>query len=508
MRGLNLAVGAACLSMAMIGGGASAQVPSCPAPASEPQVSTACGQRVALGWTGGAGALSYRVTVDDQPDFSSPVVDAALVTAPSYSVMLVGAGPWYWKVVSYDNDSGSSTECDSPADFGSFTIDPSTFAPGQYVTEWTSHGVNNTSLNTFSHPLRSLAVERTSGRVYVQDSTSLYVYNSDGTLPSRFILSRPSGYIASSAGDIAATQEGGVITLYYVENLSFSRGTNRMVFKVRDTGASTLSPVWARGSNKSLKSALSATPVGVDSTDFYNLATDCSILGHDDPDVTGTQRFKSAHSTLGNFPGGNAAGVAVTSSGTIYVGQGGGSAAWSSPGCSTSSMTGRVEAMSSAGDFTGRYYRQSNSWQFHFSGDLPVASVAANNSYLFMSEYAVGSGANRIHRMSLTGTGGVTAATLGGTDGNPVYMSTGPDGRLYVAYFSGNNTSPNAGVWICDASGFGCQRKISTTGACSAGSDIIDPMDVEVDANGFIYVADRGAEETGHKRIVKFAPIP
>ncbi|QSQ22797.1 hypothetical protein JY651_48195 [Pyxidicoccus parkwayensis] len=69
-------------------------------------------------------------------------------------------------------------------------------------------------------------------------------------------------------------------------------------------------------------------------------------------------------------------------------------------------------------------------------------------------------------------------------------------------------SSSSPGSAPARGSGQGCQRRRSTTGGCSAASDVIAPMDVEVDANGFISVADRGAEEAGHKRIVKFAPIP
>jgi Tol biopolymer transport system component len=56
-----------------------------------------------LDWAGVAGALSYEVQVDDNPDFSSPVVDA-FAGVDSYSVpagLLVEDQTYYWRVRAY-----------------------------------------------------------------------------------------------------------------------------------------------------------------------------------------------------------------------------------------------------------------------------------------------------------------------------------------------------------------------------------------------------------------------
>jgi len=77
-----------------------------------------------------------------------------------------------------------------------------------------------------------------------------------------------------------------------------------------------------------------------------------------------------------------------------------------------------------------------------------------------------------------------------------------------VAYFDSVDSSSYAGVYVCDALGEKCIREGHDLGTCSSGARYLNPVDVEVDADGYLYVADRGASEVGHKRIVKLAPVP
>lgn len=57
-------------------------------------------------WQDVANAEGYKIVIDDQPDFSSPLVEKTIESQSSYQPTVVfSRGIWYWKVRAYRGDS-------------------------------------------------------------------------------------------------------------------------------------------------------------------------------------------------------------------------------------------------------------------------------------------------------------------------------------------------------------------------------------------------------------------
>lgn len=66
-------------------------------------------------WETSSNADYYRIIVDDNSDFSSPVLDKSYITVTFYDYSFNTQGRYYWKVIAYNNEG--QRQCRYPFTF-------------------------------------------------------------------------------------------------------------------------------------------------------------------------------------------------------------------------------------------------------------------------------------------------------------------------------------------------------------------------------------------------------
>ena len=430
----------------------------------------ACSTSVDFSWDAPASGTVDHYKLEFTTD-GSWTDKAGLTVNPASSVQTVDLGTkatYQWRVVVYGDAAETCANVMSPETL----ILAGSDDPGDVVVTWGKHGTTSTQDFNF---ITGIAYNSRIDKVYVQNKDSLEGirrYDSDGNYEGYLNW---SGYFDAPLA-LEYSNEGGNDYLY-LTNAQVTGGYGGgkpSVMKVQDTGGTgwvPISKLWETG-------------------DYFDLGSYCVC-----PPYPG-----QCKSPWNNYAYG-AWGVAVKNS-IVYILNAQGYRVYnSSISCSSGSVSKlTVHTYNPDGSKYGAgiYQPQATADRYDIAAGH---GVAVSNNYIFTGEYIDD---HKIWRMPIGGGPDSGVVVHSGEFIQPAEMTVGPDGRLYVCWYS---STTEGFLTIHDSSGTMLKKITSISAGCTTNPNI-DPYDVAIDSSGYMYITDRGPSSNYRDRVIKLNPWP